>query len=147
MSSVNQVLNTGQQAITNYETSKMFVFGNRFASADYTNSGGSPVTIAEGTLLGRISATQKLLPLASAASDGSQFPVGIAKEDTIVAAGATVKITFCIEGDVDESKVILSGADTLNTVISGRSIRDRIGSDTVGIRLVQSTEMTAYDNQ
>jgi hypothetical protein len=147
MSSNSQVLNTGQQTITNYETSKTFVFGNRYDKADYTNGTGAPVTVVLGTLLGRISATQKVIPLASAASDGSQFPVGIATEDTVIAAGATVKLSYCVEGDVAEEKVVLNGSDTLSTVISGRSIRDRIASDTVGIRLVKSTELTAYDNQ
>jgi hypothetical protein len=35
----------------------------------------------------------------------------------------------------------------MDTVISARTIRDRIGADTVGIKLVGETELTGYDNQ
>jgi hypothetical protein len=145
MSSQSVVLNTGQQAIINTERSKIFIWNNRYDSADYTNGGGSPVTLAAGTLLGRISATGKVIPLASAAADGSQFPLGILADDYTVAAGATVKVYYGMAGDVAEEKVILAGSDTLETVVSGQRMRDRITSYT-GIKLVKSTDLTNYDN-
>jgi hypothetical protein len=148
MSFQSTPLNTGNQAIIKTDISKIFLWNNRFEAAQYTNGGGAPVTLAEGTLLGRISATGKVIPLASAAADGSQFPVGILNEEKIVAPGATIDLFMCVSGDVDSSKVVLAGADTLDTVISGRRIRDRIGSDTVGIKLVApADELTAYDNE
>ena len=147
MSTNNQVLNTGQQATTNYDLSKIFIWDNRYSKANYTNSGYDSVDLAAGTLMGRISATQEIIPLASGASDGSQYPVGILAQDATVEAGDTVELAFCNYGDVVEGKVILDGSDTLDTVIEGRSIRDRIAGDTVGVRLVPSTEMTGEDNQ
>lgn len=146
MSSNHIDLNTGQMAIIQTDTRKVFLWENRWASGTYTNSTGSDVTLYAGTLLGRISATQKLVPLASGASDGSQYPVGICGNDITVANGSSTTLTYCTYGDVAEEMVILDGSDTLSTVISGRSIRDRIGADTVGIRLVAATEMTNYDN-
>lgn len=145
MSSQSIVLNNGQQAIINTDRSKIFVWNNRYDKADYTNGGGSPVTLLAGTLMGRISASGKVIPLASAAADGSQFPIGILNEDHVVAAGATASVFYCVAGDVAEEKVILAGADTLETVVSGQRMRDRITSYT-GIKLVRATEMTAYDN-
>lgn len=147
MSENNTVLNNGQQAITNYDVSKIFIWGNRYSKANYTNSTYDPITLSAGTVMGRVSATQEIVPLESGASDGSQFPVGILSQSATVDEGDTVELAFCVEGDVVEEKVILSGLDTLSTVISGRSIRDRIGSDTVGIKLTAGTELTAYDNQ
>jgi hypothetical protein len=97
--------------------------------------------------MGRISASQKLVPLASGASNGSQFPVGILADDYTVDYGESANVTICIGGDVAEELVTLNGTDTLATVISSRSIRDRIAADTLGIKLVLGEQMTAYDNQ
>jgi hypothetical protein len=140
-------LNSGNQAIIKTDVSKIFLWNNRFESADYTNGGGAPVTLPAGTLLGRINASGKVTPLTSAAVDGSQFPCGVLNEDWTVAAGATQKVSFCVAGDVAEEKVILQGTDTLSTVVSGRTIRDRIAGDTLGIKLVAGTELTKYDNE
>lgn len=126
---------------------KTFVWDNRYDSAVYTNSGYDDVTLLHGTLLGKVSATGKVKPLASGASDGSQYPIGILKDDIIVKAGASATLTFCVSGDVVESQIVLAGSDTMDTVISDRSIRDRIGADTVGIKLVGSDELTAADNE
>lgn len=133
--------------ITNYDTSKTFVWANRTETANYTNSGYSDVTILAGTLLGRVSATGLVIPLASAASDGSQYALGILLQDTVIEGGDTVSLTFCVAGDVVEAKVVLAGSDTMETVIDGRRIRDRILGDTAGIILVGSTELTGFDNQ
>lgn len=137
------------QRTTNYDTSKIFIWNNRYESGTYTNPSttGAEVTLAKGTLMGRVSGTQKLLPLASGASDGSQFPVGILADDYTVDYLESANVFICVAGDVAEEKVILSGSDTLSTVISSRSIRDRIAADTVGINLVAGQAQDGYDNQ
>jgi len=144
------VLNTSSQATINTDTAKLFVFNNRYADVAYDgeNDTYDDVVIPAGTLMGKISATQKVIPLASGASDGSQYPVGVLAEDITILAGDTVSktVSICVAGDVEESLIVLDGSDTLATVISGRSIRDRIGADTDGIKLVAAIEMTSYDN-
>lgn len=145
--SADNTLLTSNQATTNYDVTKIFVWDNRYIDGQYNNSGYEEVTLALGTLMGRISATQLMVPLNSAATDGSQFPVGILAQGRTVAEGDTIDISICVSGDVAESQVILADGDTMDTVISDRSIRDRIGADTVGIKLVGGTEMTDFDNQ
>lgn len=133
--------------ISNFDTSKTFVWNPRTTTGTFTN-GGYDDTLLAGTVMGRISATQKLTPLQSTASDGSQFPVGILLADTEVEAGADATLTIVVEGDVVESKLVFDRVgDTLSTVVSGRSLRDRIGADTVGIKLVGGDQLTGYDNQ
>lgn len=138
--------NTGNQLWINTNTAKIFVWGNRYTSANYTNSSYDDVTLAEGTLLGRIATTQEVVPLESGASDGSQYPIGVLLGGTVVPAGDTIAVTFCVEGDVVESLIVFQGSDDLDTVVDGRSLRDRIGSDTVGIKLVAGEDLTNYDN-
>jgi len=148
MSTADQTLNTGNQATTNYDVSKIFIFGNQFQKESYNNDGYDPVDLAAGTVMGRVTATGKVVPLQSDASDGSQLPVGILNENHTVNEGDTVDVAVCIAGSVAEEKVILvKVGDTLNTVIDGRRIRDRIAGDTMGIKLVVTDELTGFDNQ
>ncbi len=146
-SSNEQVLNTGQQAITNYNTTKIFVGNNRFENGQYVNSSYDDVTLPGGRLMGRIKTSGKLVPHNSSATDGSQYPVGILNENHVVEAGDTAQVSICIAGDVVESQVVLYGSDLMSTVIDDKQIRDRIASDTVGIILVGGDELTDYDNQ
>lgn len=146
MSSQSVGTNNGVQLFVNTDTSKIFVWDNRYSKANFNNSQYDPLVLLAGTLIGRISATQTLELCHSESTDGSQFPIGIVAQDYTILDGTIQEVAFCNYGDVAEEKVILHGADTLDTVVSGRSLRDRIASDTVGIRLVAGTEMTAYDN-
>lgn len=143
-----EVLNNGQQSITNTDTSKIFVFNNRFETASFTNDDlYDPVQLTSGMLMGRIAATNKVVQLVKGASDGSQLPVGVLLNDHMVDEGETVNVSICVSGDVVQDKIILLAGTAMTDVISGKTLKDRIGSDTVGIKLVSSTELTGYDNQ
>lgn len=133
--------------ITNFDTNKTFVWNPRTTTGTYDNSTYDDVTLAKGTLMGRISASGLLVPLTSGASNGSQFPVGILLEDTVIEGSSEAELTIVVAGDVVEDKIVFQGSDTLNTVVSGRRLRDRIGADTVGIKLVGGTDLTGTDNQ
>lgn len=147
MSSVSQTLGN-QQALTNYDVSKIFIWNNRFETDNYANNSNyTPATWLAGTLMGRVASSGYLVPLISGALDGSTIPVGILAHNITVAGGAVVQVTICIAGDVAAEKVIYAGGDNANTVINGRSLKDRIQGDTAGIILRSGTEMTDYDNQ
>lgn len=150
MSTIVETLNTGQQATFDTDLSKIFLWENRYAKFPYTkvNSTYDDFTLPAGTLMGRKHATNYVVPLASGASDGSQYPVGVLAADVVVLAGDTFdgEISLCVYGDVNEDLLLLDGSDTLNTVVSARTLRDRIGADTVGIRLLTVDELTKADN-
>lgn len=149
--------NNGQYANQTTDISKIFVWENRFNNGLFDEpASGDTYTLLAGTLLGRIGATGKLKICSSVETDGSQFPIGIVAADVTMASLATdVNVYYCIYGDVAESKVLLSGAETFDstvTVIAAgplatdylRTLRDLIQA--AGIRLVGGTELTAYDN-
>lgn len=147
MSKQTVKLNTGQQAIIDTDTSKIFVWDNRYDNFDYNNDDYNDATLQAGTVMGRISASGKIKPLRSDNADGSQVPIGILNQGRIVAAGETVKVSICVAGDVVADKLIFEkSGDTIDTVVDGKRLRDRIGSDTVGIKLVGGTEHTKTDN-
>lgn len=146
MSEQNIVLNTGRALFVNTDTSKIFLWNNRYQPYPYNNSAYDAVTIPAGTVMGTVSATGWVKPLASGASDGSQFPVGILAEDYTVDGGDLINVSICVAGDVAADQLVFQGSDNLDTTVSSRRLRDRIGSDTVGVKLVTTTEMTKEDN-
>lgn len=128
------------------ETLKTFIWDNENDSADFTNSTGGEITLAVGTVLGRVGATQKVAILKSASVDGSEIPVGVLISEITIADTVTVVLDYAVKGNVAEEKIILDGADTFDTLIDSRSIRDRIQGDTVGIHLVSAVELSNFDN-
>ncbi len=147
MSTQTIVLNNGRQAIINQDVSKIFILNNRYQKGNYiNNSSYDPITLYAGTVLGRIHASNVLVPLEAGASDGSQFPVGILAEDLEIDSGDTVECYLCDGGDVATEKVLfVKPGDGLETVVSSRRLKDWIQAQ--GIKLVGGTEMTDFDNQ
>lgn len=152
---IQNTVNTGQQMTSNYDLSKIFVYNNRYETDNYVNNSSyATITILAGTVMGRIALTGVLVPLISSSVDGSQFPVGILAQDVTLAAGQTVQCSICVAGDVAQEKVIFWSnqggsttlGDTMNTIVSNRTLHDRIQGDTVGIKLTPGTEMTGFDN-
>lgn len=148
MSSQTIVSNTGQQLFVNTDTSKIFIGGNYTRQEGYiNNSGYHPITLLAGTVMGRLSGSGVITYFDANANDGSQYVLGILGHDVIVEAGASVTASIVVQGRVAQEKVILvSTTQTLDTVVSGRRVKDKIAGETVGILLVPTTEMSGYDN-
>lgn len=135
------------QIFVDKNSEKIFLRNCEYISLLFKNTTGGPLTLTGGELIGRDSTTLKGAILASAAADGSQFPLGInATPSEELADDDEINIMVCVSGDVNEGSVILDGADTLDTLVSLRPIRDRIAADTQGVHLVFSDELTDYDN-
>ncbi len=146
--------------ITNYDIAKIFLgFEQRTGTANYTNATGSEVTLAVGTVLGRVTATNKVYPSVSSATNGSQQPRFILADTYVVANGATQEVTYAYTCTVNSDLLTLGGADTLDTVISLTgttgspaaatttvigTMRDLLQSS--GIYLLEGIELTAIDN-
>lgn len=143
-------LTTSNQLYTETDVQKIFIWNNRYDTLqlDYTNSTYDAVTIPAGTVVGQKTADGNLALLESGSSDGSQFPYGILAEDVVVDASSTFgsDVSVCVFGWVAENKIELQGSDTLATVISGKTLRARIKSDTEGIHLKTVTDLTESDN-
>lgn len=145
MSSQTIVTNTGQQAHIVTETAKVFLWNRRSAPGQVNNSEYDDLDIPEGTVMGRIATTGLLVPCASGASDGSQFPVGILIGGVVVPYGETLNVFVCDDGDVNAGQLIFDGTDDLDTVVDGRQLRDHL--KLMGIKPIVSTEMTKSDNE
>lgn len=148
MSTNTVQLNNGQQAIITTDLSKIFLWDNRYESGLFNNPAYDPVSLRAGTVMGRVAATGWLKEFSPAASDGTQYVVGILADDYTVDDGELKTIVICTAGDVASGKLVLPTGVTLDTTITGRSrrVRDAIASDPVGIKLVSTTEHTYDDN-
>jgi hypothetical protein len=155
MATGNTSTYTGGMLITNYDFAKIFVWDNRYKSATYTNGTGSEVTLAAGTIMGRVAATNKVLPWSAAATDGSQFPRFVLANDYTVANGASETVTFCFYGGVATNTLTIpttSPVQTLTNIVYLNDGTTVVGTaedclNAAGIFLVGGTENTFYDNQ
>lgn len=158
--SAEQKVITSNQLFVDYDTRKVFVWNNRYNTGLFDEPNGSGAfTLSEGQVIGRIASSGKLKICVSTATDGSQIPIGVVKGSYTMAESATdVAVTFCIAGDVDQTKLLFSGSETLATVVTivndpagtpnatsnTRIMRDLIQS--IGIHLVAGDELTEFDN-
>lgn len=86
----------------------------RLLDADFTygsgtllNAGGAAVTFEIGSVLGKVTASGKLVPLAPGASDGSQTVAALLGDRVTVAAGAeTVKLTVDRMAILRDSQIV-----------------------------------------
>lgn len=148
MSKVTNILATENQLITNYDVSKFLLGFNSFASGDVTASGADVVTL-QGMVMGRISATNLIVPMDKDATDGSQYPVGLCVIDNTVTDGTTETLQLVNKGKVAESKINFLDVETLDTPVgvanNQKTIRDWLND--LGLILAGGEELTKIDNQ
>ena len=150
MSATNRVV-TDSQIVTDYDRRKIGL-GNNITESGKTIEPSEELVIKKNQLIGRVSAAagvsgdEGITVLKSGASDGSQIPLGIAMQDYVVPVSTQAVVSYYISGKVDAALIELDGSDTLATVVSGKTIRDRIKSDTLGLNPVNVIEHTGFDN-
>ena len=132
-------IQTNNMLSTEYDLSKFLLGDNEFISG----TAGASVTLLEGEVMGRISASGLLIPCVHGVSDGSQYPVGIVIQGKAVTSGVT-EITLVNKGRIAEAKINFSTATSLTDVVSGRQIKDWLND--LGLIVSSATELTAFDN-
>ena len=91
----------------------------------------SGTAIKSGTLLGKVTATGKLVPYSNAASDGSQAVVGILLRETPAITGDVKSVV--IDCDAEVNRFEITGLDTAGEAdLLALGIKVR-GTDTLGI--------------
>lgn len=170
MSITANALQTGSQIIQNYDTTPLVLSGGKYAYATYKNTTGAEVTLAKGTLLGKITVLaggstntlNYLWPHGATNAEGANEPVGVLVNTVTVANGASVTLCYVYGGEVDQAKIVLADSETLATIVSksltvdltpdqtfvyyNRAIREQIIANTQ-LTLVALSQNTDYDNQ
>jgi len=126
--------------VQNIERKVFALMGQALIEREFTSA--SEVNLVEGMVLGTISASGKLTICKSGATDGSQYPVAIAKYSQNIAAGATENVTAYNAGTFDASGVIFDGSDTFATVVDSKTMLDRLIGDTKGMAFENVQNLT-----
>lgn len=142
MSTVTQQTPTNNQLFSAYDNSKIFIFDNIFRQVTIANASGSSLVLTEGMAIGAVGAAYQVY---KSGTSNIQL-IGIMAEAKTIANGSSAVVTICVGGKVAEEKLDLDGTDTLATVVSNKTIRDRFASDTLGIYFAATSELTADDN-
>lgn len=142
MSTITQQTPTNNQLFSAYDLSKLFIFDNKFRTVTIANSSGSDLVLTEGMLIGAVGATYQVY---KSGTSNIQL-IGVMAEAKTIANGSSADVTIGVSGKVAEEKLVFDGSDTIATVVSNKTIRDRLASDTLGIYAVATDELTAADN-
>jgi len=98
--------------------------------------------------MGRITASDRVVPCSAYATDGSQQPIGVLIDDLSLAAGSSAPVGIAVGGRVAQDQLVFfptSNGQTIETVSGTRRMKDLIMANTQLI-LIPSTEMTDFDN-
>jgi len=121
---------------TNVDYGSVGIGGNEFA--DETLTLGSAGTVEEGTILGRVTASGKLAPYISGASDGSEVPVAVMPHELDGASGDNY-VRPIISGRVNADRLVADGATV--TVVELDALRQ------TSIVPVAVSQLAKQDNQ
>jgi hypothetical protein len=102
-------------------------------------------SILEGTVMGIITASQKLKPTDSVSVDGSEIPRFILLADVDTTAG-DVDREVGVRGDFNEDKLVfVNGGNDIDTVVATLSFYVHLKAN--GILAVPVTQLDQFDNQ
>jgi len=142
MSSVTSRNQTRNQVTFDYDYSKIFLWNNQYRKVNIANASGSDLVLTAGMLIGAVGATYQVYK--SGTSNISV--VGVLAESVTIVNGTNADVDICIGGRVNGALLTLDGTDTLDTIVSNRTIRDRIAGESLGIEVAASDELTKTDN-
>jgi hypothetical protein len=140
---------TSNFATYDYDSSRLIIgTGHSYVDRDYENILGSAETVAMGQVMGRVSTGGKIVPCKSAATDGSEIPVGILMEGLTEIADGTVitGLSLLIGGDVARDKVVFDGTDTFDTVVDGRTMEDWLIANGNNFEFLEVLDDSDFDN-
>jgi len=125
--------------ITNNNTGSVGVLNLQYQDEIITMT--APVTLAAGTLLGRITTGGKMTAYTSGATDGSEVAAMVLQDDLEFTGTGSVDIPCrpIVAGTVNRDKLVAHGVGAI-TVPESEMLRD------YGIVSLTATELTQLDN-
>lgn len=146
---------TRNQGTIDYLRKKIFLGNNMYVHKDYANISGAEETVVEGTVMGIVGSTQKLVPCLSTATDGSQVPVAILVDelDAIAIAGTADDILVCNGGRIDTNNIVFqNGTDTLATPVTAadsatiKTMEQFLIENGNNFQFITTKDLSEYDN-
>jgi hypothetical protein len=146
---------TSNQMTVDYDRSRLLIgSGYETKRRNYANISGALETVVEGTVMGIVTATQKLVPCVSTAVDGSQIPVTILLDslEGIAIAGTVDSVLTIHAGTIRRDKIVFqNGSDTLATVVEStggdsKTMEDWLIQNMANVEFATVVDSTKFDN-
>lgn len=145
---------TANQITIDYDRSRLVIKNLSTKRRDYKNISGALETVEVGTVMGIVSATQKMVPMQSDAIDGSQIPVTVVmdKLEDIAIDGTVDQVLTVLGGDIRRDKLVFqNGTDTLATTATDaggvvKTLEDWLIQNCKDIELVTVKDNSEFDN-
>lgn len=130
-------------AITNNDNGSVVHSEPVYKDETFDGATGGQATYAAGTILGRITASGKLIQYDSGAADGSQIPVAVLTVELVVDAAADFPIRPLIKGNVKTERLVIDGS------APGVGITDAVQDllRTYAIIPISTDQLAQLDNQ
>ncbi len=100
--------------VESYTPDRLVAGVTQLVTEQMTLTGGA--ALARGTVVGRITASGKVMLCTAAATDGSQVPYGVLADDYDATAGDLAPVAVYVRGEFDAGAVVLGAGHTLATV-------------------------------
>lgn len=124
--------------VTNNDVGTVELYEPVYTRETLTATGAE--TWPKGSVLGRVTASNKLIRYTTGALDGSQVPKFVLQEVVTFAAAGDIKHDVIIGGQV-RNRFLVDGADAALTPVALDTLRS------YGIIAVDSEQLTELDNQ
>ena len=138
-------IQTGNVEIISSEIIQFHLGRNEFDSGLTFTAGGADVTLYDRMPMGQIAATRKLVPLDPTAATGAENLFGFldlgTDESLVVAANASVKLTVCIKGRIDERRIVWPAGVTANDIIAGSKLTVRTYAQSRGFDFIATKDV------
>lgn len=138
-------IQTGNVEIISTEIIQFHLGRNEFDSGLVYTDGGAGSTLYDRMPVGQIAATRKIVPLDPTAATGAENLFGFLdlglEDELTVAAGASVNLTVCIKGRIDERRIVWPAGVTANDVIAGSTLTVKTYAQSRGFDFVTSKDV------
>jgi len=127
--------------ITNVDTGTVVIKDNEFRDDVVTFTGAA--TYAAGTILARLTATDKLVAFVKGGAGGAEVPKAVLIEDLTATGAGDLPARPCVAGNVEKGRLIIlaDGDDSNIDAVVLAQLRD------YGIVALDVAELSALDNQ
>lgn len=136
---------TRNQSTADFTRKNLFLFGNRYSEAIFSNNSGAVLTAKAGILVRRdVLNVGKLLPAIAGATLADVVGILNVEGEVVLAIAEDINCNYCLKGDVDAGLLVLPAGVTLNTVVGNKILKDILTD--LGFVLSNVTENSQYDN-
>lgn len=125
--------------ITNIDNRTVLIQDAQFNDEVITFAGAD--TFAEGTVMARITATDKVVPWDSGGAAGTEIPKGVLTFDLVATGAGDVSARMLVGGVVREELLLEDGVGTANI---DKALLDKLRD--FGIIALSSVELGGFDN-